>query len=39
MVVQHLGLVAFHSRAKSSILGKGTKIPQAALCGQKININ
>ena len=39
MVVQHLGLAAFHSRAKDSILCKGTKLPQAAQCAPQKSIN
>ena len=35
MVVQWLGLRAFTAEGTGSILGWGTKISQAAQCGQK----
>ena len=38
MVVQWLGLHAFTAEDAGSIPGRGTKIPQAAQCGQKKRI-
>ena len=35
LVVQWLGLCAFTAKGVGSIPGQGTKIPQAAWCGQK----
>ena len=35
LVVQWLGLWAFTAKAMGSIPGRGTKIPEAAWCGQK----
>ena len=37
LVVQRLGLSAFTVKGLGSIPGQGTKIPQAAECGQKKN--
>ena len=35
LVVQWLGLIAFTAEGPGSFPGRGTKIPQAAQCGQK----
>ena len=37
LVVQWLGFRAFTARGAGSIRGQGTKIPQAARRGQKVN--
>ena len=37
LAVQWLGLCSFIAEGPGSIPGRGTKIPQAARCGQKAN--